>query len=143
MKALVCGHCVSILGLPQDMAWVECRCRNARARWIDPVRGAVAVEARDRDEVRIMGIHNGFLCGAFVPPRRLHTYDYWRDLHERLITEAEGYLFHKDRHGCPVVFIRVGASSDTFWLEDPNRPPALWDDEVPPNCRPGPHRRAA
>jgi len=124
MKLLMCGSCMDIHSLPPDGEWGSCRCGNASARWLDSTQGTVEVRAADRSKVRIIGMHNGFLRGAYwsefyAPPV------YWRELHETICQEADGYLFHADKRCCWACVIQVGESNDVFWAADepPTSPP--------------------
>lgn len=113
VKALVCLDCGDIRALSSDES-VACRCQNASARWLDPVRGTVEVSARDRQRVRILGIHNQFLQLS----TQLTQNQQWAEWHDLVTGDADGYLFHKDKRNCWVALVRVGESSDTFWAEE-------------------------
>ncbi|MDP9439061.1 MAG: hypothetical protein M3P49_09985 [Actinomycetota bacterium] len=116
MKAIICGGCVDIRALPPTGSAV-CRCGNVTGEWVDPVRGTVRVEARNREAVRMLGLHNGFLKYAFF--ERLDgkptTDEQWRRAHGLLTGESKGFLFHDDRRGCPFVIFRVGETNDVWW----------------------------
>ena len=114
MKLLFCGACHDIRALDPEGAWTVCRCGNLEARWLDPHRGTVGVRAMDREVVRIIGVHNGFLSGAFDPSVEKGDNIYWRNLHG-IATVAPGYLFDEHKRGCWAAIIKVGETNDVFW----------------------------
>jgi len=56
---------------------------------------------------------NSFLVAAFGTI--IHSDQDWREMHDGVIRDAAGYLFHESRRACPVVLIAPGESNDTGW----------------------------
>ncbi len=123
MKAIICGECVDIRALPPTGS-VACRCGNVAGEWMDPARGTVRVEARNRETVRVLGLHNGFLKYAFFErvDGKTTTDEQWREAHKFFTSTAERFLFHDDRRACPFVIFRVGETSDVHWKDASRRP---------------------
>jgi hypothetical protein len=120
MKAVLCGGCVDIRALPPT-GHVTCRCGNASAWWTDPQRGIAKVYAKQRDLVRIIGIHNSFLQFTFNfhPWAIDHTSKAWKEETQKICDSAEGYIFHTDKRNCPVAIIGIGVTNDVSWAEEP------------------------
>lgn len=117
MKALVCTACMDIRGLPNSgdvTRWVACSCSNARARWREPSRGTVDVQAQMPEYVRILGLNNQMLTPALRAERLTH--EQRRALHD-LATDAPDHVFDKSRACCWAVVFRVGETSDTQFVE--------------------------
>lgn len=126
MKVLLCGECFDIRAFPDNGAWVECRCGNMAARWVDPMAGTVKVRAKDRSKARIIGLNNRMLHAAFgiaeaysEPPRLDHR---WKQLHQEC-THAPGYIFDESRRGCWACIVEVGHTNDISWEEEEVAPP--------------------
>lgn len=117
MKALLCLECVDIRAL--DITGpVTCRCGQATAEWVDPVKGTMRAWGR-REATRVLGIHNALLRLATKEHINHRT---WREHHAEVAGEAEGYLFHTDVRNCWTVVIVPGESNDTAWGAAEDRP---------------------
>lgn len=117
MKAILCGICVDIRALPPNGS-VTCRCGNVTAEWVDAQRGTARVQAYSPQDVRMIGIHNGFLKYAFHGEKG-HPDHEWRAFHELLAKNSGNSLFAEDRRNAPVVIFRVGETNDVWWWEPP------------------------
>jgi hypothetical protein len=114
-KLVICasrGSSFHFLSLGTE--WRLCECGNTAARWLDPDRGTVAVAARDRTFVRVIGMHNQFLLRALTMGQ---MWDDVRDWHDIAI-EAPGYVFDKSKARCWAVVCAVGSTSDTRWATE-------------------------
>lgn len=114
MKALLCAKCVDIRALHPEGEWTTCRCGNTSARWVDPNRGTVVVNAIDRDKVRILGMNNQMLTAGLMAGG--HDNECWQHLHE-IATDAKGFIFDKSMRGCWACILRVGETGDIAWAK--------------------------
>lgn len=121
MKSILCGLCADIRGVRPDGITV-CECGNVAAWWVDPRRGTLKVHAKDRDEVRVIGMHNGFLGATWADePKRTHAA--WKTTHDYITARAsDGYIFHENQRGCWACIVRVGDTSDITWADDRTGP---------------------
>jgi AraC-like DNA-binding protein len=116
MKQIVCGLCNDFRAIAPK-GQVSCRCGNVVGWWVNPERGIAKVYAKYKEYARILGMHNTYLQFAFkeefenTPP----TFEQWRRAHTLATELSEGYLFHKDKIGCPFVLIKIGESNDVSW----------------------------
>lgn len=118
MKGLACGRCAdvrSLPNLPPLFEWIECRCGNMRARWVDPERGIAEYAAKQTEFAFGVGFNNQFLIPALRGETAMH--EDARRLHD-LATDAPGYVFDKSGASCWAIIFRPGATSDTSWAED-------------------------
>lgn len=153
-KAIVCGVCAEVVGPTRqwqtDRSWRWCSCGHSAVRWRDGDRGLLEVVAlHGPDDIRVLGLNNGFIEYAFKHPVR--DAEAWRTLH-RLQAEmvGPGYLFHKDRRNCWALLVKPGESSDVFvmdyaeaWAERPGpvvRSVKMSESRSCPNHRPIQHR---
>lgn len=122
MKVLWCLLCNDIRAMDPGGAPTSCRCGNLTARWENPVRGTVRATAKDRESVRFIGMHNGFLRFAATAPAWGDIGNAkWRAEHERICAEdADGYIFSQQFRNCPFAIVKVGTTNDIRW----------WDDET-------------
>lgn len=123
MKAIFCGACFDIRALDPDCAWVECRCGNMKAKWLDPHSGTVTVKAKNRSMARMIGLNNMFLQAAFRfrYDQPATTSADWKTAHQ-LATIAPGYIFDEAVRGCWACIIQVGQTNDISWEPDPPKP---------------------
>ncbi len=124
MKAIICFWSGTVHIDSFTEQWTACQCGNVRARWLDPHAGTVAVAARDRESVRLLGLNNHLLMPALQASRwrdeghpRGQSWDEFRELHDRA-TDAPNHVFDKSRAGCWAVIVRIGATSDVRWATD-------------------------
>jgi hypothetical protein len=117
VKALLCLECTDIRALDINGP-VTCRCGQATAKWVDPIRGTMVAWGR-REATRVLGIHNALLRLAMGEHMNHRS---WRQHHAEVTDEASGYLFHTDIRNCWVVVIVPGESTDTSWGDPEKRP---------------------
>lgn len=112
----MCTICSQVIGpRSRDQEWTWCAepCIHTAVRWRDPMRGLLEVTSlHGPDGVLVIGLHNAFiLAGASQLGRKA-----WRELHDRVTADAEGYLFHRDNRDCWAVVVRPGESNDVFFM---------------------------
>jgi len=131
-KALVCADCLDIRALDPNGAWTVCRCGACEARWEDPDRGTVRCrlggdpevaqrrQQSDRQPLRILGLHNGYLIPAIKGPSHQAMVDaggqweWWRKLAEAA-TKAPGYIFDAAMRATWATIVRVNETGDIKW----------------------------
>jgi hypothetical protein len=124
-KLVICAAAGGAHFLSLSTSWRECECGNTGARWLDPDRGTVAVAARDRRYVRILGLNNQLLIRAITLGQMWEDYRKWHEL----ATDAPGYVFDTSKAGCWAVVCAVGSTPGTRWATQEEYA-ALWP-EVP------------
>jgi len=128
VKVLLCTLCIDMRALDPDGSWVQCRCGNSGARWLDPEKGSVRCRAKDRSKLRIVGLNNKFLVEGCRGPtyedlKVTDRWTWWRKLHDAA-TKAEGFIFDKDKRACWAAIIKVGDTTDINWEPESEIPPA-------------------
>lgn len=115
MKAIVCFRSGTVHIHSFTTEWTPCLCGNVKARWLDPHRGTVAVAARNRDSVRLLGLSNRLL----MPALQTHgqSWEDFRGWHDGA-TVAPDHVFDRSRANCWAVVARIGSTSDTRWAAD-------------------------
>ena len=122
MKAIICIQTNSVEIYTFGTAWTSCPCGNVKAKWLDPMAGTVAVAARNRDNVRLLGMNNNYLIPA-IRQESVHrgvsglTWEEYRDLHE-IAVNAPNFLFDKERICCWAAVVKIGRSNDVRWATD-------------------------
>ena len=114
MKAIVCYFSGSIHINSFTEKWTACQCGNVKAKWLDPNLGTVAIAARDKDSVRLLGLNNQYL----IPAIKLGgMWEDYRKMHDDA-TNAPNYIFDKSMASCWAVVIKIGRSNDVRWATD-------------------------
>jgi hypothetical protein len=127
MKAIICyGGDGSIHLNSFSTEWTPCSCGNVAAKWLNPMFGTVVVAARDREKVRLLGLHNGYLTAAIAPARTNLSWPEYQELHNDA-TNAPTYIFDKSRIGCWAAVARVGSTNDVRWATDEEMAEAFKD----------------
>jgi hypothetical protein len=117
VKAIICFDSGAIHIHSFSSEWTACACGNVKARWIDANAGTVAVAARNRSTVRLLGLNNHYLIPAIEPGGRSLAWDEYRALHDKAI-EAPGYVFDKEKIACWAAVVKIGRSNDVRWATD-------------------------
>ncbi len=117
MKAIICFDKGDIHVGTFGADWTACACGNVRVRWEDPRKGTVVVAAKNRETVRLLGMHNSYLIGAIEPSGKSLSWPEYQELH-KAATKAPGYLFDEEKIGCWAAVVKIGRSSDVRWATD-------------------------
>lgn len=124
-KAAICITCADIVSPYRDWGngrWRWCQCDEMGVRWRDGARGMLEVTAlHGPDHLRVLGINNAFLALAVTAnpgsPAGTRIGEQWRALHKFTCEQVEPhYLFHATNRDCWALVVRVGESSDVFFM---------------------------